>query len=49
VSSVSGIVDKFALENRMAQEYKLAAIVRQSGISIIKHDHCMPTCRTKLL
>jgi hypothetical protein len=47
--SISTIVDEFALEDRTVQEYKPGEIVPQSGIFIIKHDHCMPTCRTKLL
>jgi hypothetical protein len=38
VSSVSRIVDKFALEDSMAREYKPGEIVPQSGIYIIKHD-----------
>jgi hypothetical protein len=36
--SVSGIVDKVALEDSMAQEYKPGEIVPQSGIYTISHD-----------
>ena len=36
--SVSRIVDKFTLEDSMAQEYKPGEIVPQSGIYTITHD-----------
>jgi len=38
LNSVSKIVDKFALEDTMAQEYKRGEIVPQSGIYTITHD-----------
>jgi hypothetical protein len=36
--SVSRIVDKFALEDSMAQEHKPGEIVPKFGIYIIRHD-----------